>query len=174
MLVLSFVDKGKKRYAKDALEICKKGIPNDNISGRYRFLSSACAEGASDHQACRTNRYPYGLANRPRPPLIVSAPIVLGRDFAAVQKLAHAAWDNYSSYPTYAKMFKEGGYPLTPDGKLTDELIHELFLYGDEDTIRKRLYALHDAGVDEIVTGIYPLRDAEHEQRMVMEILASI
>jgi alkanesulfonate monooxygenase SsuD/methylene tetrahydromethanopterin reductase-like flavin-dependent oxidoreductase (luciferase family) len=114
------------------------------------------------------------LAKRSRPPLIVSAPIVVGRDFAAVQKIAYAAWDSYSSYPTYAKMFKEGGYPLTPEGKLTDELIHELFLYGDEDTIRKRLYALHEAGVDEVVTGIYPLRGAEHEQRVVMEILASI
>jgi hypothetical protein len=58
--------------------------------------------------------------------------------------------------------------------KLTDELIHELFLYGDEETIRKRLYALRDAGVDEIVTGVSPVRDAEREQRAVMEILASI
>jgi hypothetical protein len=58
--------------------------------------------------------------------------------------------------------------------KLTDELIHDLFLYGDEDTIRKRLYALRDAGVDEIVTGVSPVRDAEREQRAVMEILASI
>jgi alkanesulfonate monooxygenase SsuD/methylene tetrahydromethanopterin reductase-like flavin-dependent oxidoreductase (luciferase family) len=114
------------------------------------------------------------LANRPRPPLIVSAPIVLDTDFATVRKIAQDGWAFYSSFPTYRRMFKEGGYPLTPDGKLTDELIHELFLYGDEDTIRKRLYAMHAAGVDEIVTGISPVRDAEHEQRAVMEILAGI
>jgi hypothetical protein len=64
-----------------------------------------------------------------------------------------------------------------PDGKLTDELIHDLYLYGDEDTIRKRLSALHVAGTDEILTGIgtaSPLRDAEREGRTIMEILASM
>jgi F420-dependent oxidoreductase-like protein len=115
-----------------------------------------------------------GLAHRPRPPLIVSAPIVLTTDFAAVREVAQAAFAVYSSYPTYGKMFKEAGYPLTSDGKLTDELIHELFLYGDEDTIRKRLYAMHDAGVDEIMAVIRPLKDAEREERVILEMLASI
>jgi len=114
------------------------------------------------------------LANRPRPPLIVSAPIVLSNDFGAVRKVAQAGWAFYSSFPTYRKMFQEGGYPLTPDGQLTDELIHDLFSYGDEDTIRKRLYALHAAGANEIITGINPLQDAEREHRTVMEILASL
>jgi F420-dependent oxidoreductase-like protein len=114
------------------------------------------------------------LANRPKPPLIVSAPIVLDKDFATVRKVAQEGWAHYSSYPTYRKMFQEGGYPLTPNGELTDELIHDLFLYGDEDTIHKRLYALHEAGADEIVTGISPLKNAEREERTIMEILASI
>ncbi|HLZ61867.1 MAG TPA: LLM class flavin-dependent oxidoreductase [Ktedonosporobacter sp.] len=114
------------------------------------------------------------LAGRVRPPLIVSAPIVLTTDFATVRQVAQAAFAVYSSFPAYGKMFKEAGYPLTPDGKLTDELIHELFLYGDEDTIRKRLYAMHDAGVDEIVTVVRPLKDSTHEEKTTLEILASI
>jgi alkanesulfonate monooxygenase SsuD/methylene tetrahydromethanopterin reductase-like flavin-dependent oxidoreductase (luciferase family) len=114
------------------------------------------------------------LANRPRPPLLVSAPIVLETDFAIVRTVAQAAFSVYASFPTYGKMFREAGYPLTPDGKLTDELIHELFLYGDEDTIRQRLYALHDAGVDEIVAVISPLKDPAREERIVLEILASL
>lgn len=113
-------------------------------------------------------------ANRPRPPLLMSAPIVLTRDFAAVRQVAQAGYARYSGYPTYKKMFEEAGYPLTSDGKLSDELIHELFLYGDEDTIRQRLYAIHDAGVDEIVAGIRPLKDPEQEERAVLEILASL
>jgi F420-dependent oxidoreductase-like protein len=114
------------------------------------------------------------LANRRRPPLIVSAPIVLDTDFATVQKRAQEAWALYSSLPAYRGMCKEGGYPLTPDGRLTDELIHDLFLYGDEETVRQRLYALRAAGVDEIVTGLRPGRDAEPEQRAIMELLASL
>jgi alkanesulfonate monooxygenase SsuD/methylene tetrahydromethanopterin reductase-like flavin-dependent oxidoreductase (luciferase family) len=114
------------------------------------------------------------LAHRPRPPLLVSAPLILDTDFATVRTVAQAAFSVYSSFPTYGKMFREAGYPLTPDGKLTDELIHELFLYGDEDTIRKRLYALHDAGADEIVAVISPLKDPAREERIALEILASI
>lgn len=113
-------------------------------------------------------------ANRPRPPLIVSAPIVQTTDFGIVRTVAQAAFSVYSSFPTYGKMFHEAGYPLTVEGKLTDELIHELFLYGDEDTIRKRLYAMHDAGVDEIVAVISPLKDPAREERVALEILASI
>jgi hypothetical protein len=40
--------------------------------------------------------------------------------------------------------------------------------------MRQRLYALREAGVDEMVTPISPVRDAEHEQRAMMEMLASL
>jgi alkanesulfonate monooxygenase SsuD/methylene tetrahydromethanopterin reductase-like flavin-dependent oxidoreductase (luciferase family) len=113
-------------------------------------------------------------AHRRRPPLIVSAPIVLATDFAIVQKIAQEAWAFYSALPTYRRMFTEGGYPLTPDGRLTEELIHDLFVYGDEETIRQRLYALRAAGVDETVTAIHPARQAERQQRAIMELLASL
>ncbi|GHO88407.1 LLM class flavin-dependent oxidoreductase [Dictyobacter formicarum] len=113
------------------------------------------------------------LANRPRPPLIVSAPIVLTKDFTIVSKIAQAAFSVYSSFPTYRHMFMEAGYPLKADGTLSDELIHELFLYGDEDTIRQRLYALHEAGADEIITTINP-HDPSRDYRTILEILASL
>jgi F420-dependent oxidoreductase-like protein len=114
------------------------------------------------------------LANRPRPPLLVSAPILLTQDFGKVRAAAQAAFSVYSSFPTYRKLFAEAGYPLLADGKLSDELIHELFLYGDEDTIRQRLYAMHDAGVDEVVATISGLDDPEREEQTILEILASI
>lgn len=114
------------------------------------------------------------LAQRSRPPLIVSAPIVLTEDFATVRKVAQAAFAVYASFPSYGKMFKEAGYPLTGDGQLTDALIHELFVYGDEETIRQRLFALRDAGVDEIVAVIRPLSDPLREETTIFEILANL
>jgi alkanesulfonate monooxygenase SsuD/methylene tetrahydromethanopterin reductase-like flavin-dependent oxidoreductase (luciferase family) len=112
--------------------------------------------------------------HRHRPPLIVSAPIVRTTDFAIVQQRAQEAWAVYAALPAYQRMFHEGGYPLTPDGRLTEELIHELFLYGDEETIRQRLSALRAAGVDELVTPLSPGREAEPDQRALMELLASL
>jgi alkanesulfonate monooxygenase SsuD/methylene tetrahydromethanopterin reductase-like flavin-dependent oxidoreductase (luciferase family) len=113
-------------------------------------------------------------AQRRRPPLIVSAPIVRTTDFALVQQRAQEAWAVYAALPAYQRMFHAGGYPLTPDGRLTEELIHELFLYGDEETIRQRLAALRAAGVDELVTPLSPGREAESDQRALMELLASL
>ncbi|GCE25989.1 LLM class F420-dependent oxidoreductase [Dictyobacter alpinus] len=113
-------------------------------------------------------------ANRPRPPLIVSAPIVLTKDFSIVRQVAQAAFSVYRSFPTYRHLFMEAGYPLQSDGTLTDELIHELFLYGDEDTIRQRIYALHAAGADEVITITDPRTDPSHEEQTILEILASI
>ncbi|GLV53422.1 LLM class F420-dependent oxidoreductase [Dictyobacter sp. S3.2.2.5] len=111
--------------------------------------------------------------NRSRPPLSVSAPIVLTKDFGIVRKIAQSAFSVYSSFPTYHQLFKEAGYPLNADNTLTDELIHELFLYGDEDTIRQRLYALHEAGADEITTTINP-HDPSRSHHTILEILTSL
>jgi alkanesulfonate monooxygenase SsuD/methylene tetrahydromethanopterin reductase-like flavin-dependent oxidoreductase (luciferase family) len=114
------------------------------------------------------------LAQRPRPPLIVSAPILPTTDFGKVREIALAGIAAYSQYPTYAKMFQEGGYARTPDGKLADETIHELYVYGDEDTIRRRLYALYEAGADEILTGIWPLKNTDHEEQVILDILGNL
>ncbi len=114
------------------------------------------------------------LAHRSRPPLIVSAPILLTQDFALVSKVAQAAFAVYASFPSYGKMFNDAGYPLTDDGQLTDALIHELFIYGDEETIRRRLFALQAAGVDELVTVVRPLSDPLREETIIFEILATL
>lgn len=113
-------------------------------------------------------------AHRPRPPLLVSAPIVLTTDFAVVREVARMAFAFYSSFPTYSKMFEEAGYPLTPEGGLMDALIQEIFVYGDVDAIRQRLIAIHEAGVDELVALIHPLKDPAREERIILEVLASL
>lgn len=40
--------------------------------------------------------------------------------------------------------------------------------------ISQRLYALYDAGIDKIVDVISPLKDSEREERIALEILASL
>lgn len=114
------------------------------------------------------------LAQRPRPPLITAASVMLTTDFAAVREVAQAGFAHYSGLPTYGEMFREAGFPLTAQGRLSDELIHEVFVYGDEDTIHRRLLALHEAGADELAVTIRPVRDPIHEESAVLEILAEL
>lgn len=114
------------------------------------------------------------LAQRPRPALIVSVPILLTRDFATVREVAQAAFSVYASFPTYGRMFHEANFPLAAGGLLSDEFIQEVFVYGDEETICQRLLALHQAGADEIVTTIRPLTERPREEDAVMEILTQL
>lgn len=112
------------------------------------------------------------LAQRPRPPLIAASPIMLTKDFGVVRQAAQAGFEHFARLPTYGKMFREAGFPLTADGRLSDELIHENYVYGDEDTIHRRLLALHEAGADEIAASIRPLTDPAREEAAILEILA--
>ncbi|QBD76239.1 LLM class flavin-dependent oxidoreductase [Ktedonosporobacter rubrisoli] len=114
------------------------------------------------------------LAGRPRPKLIASAPIVLDKDFATVRQIAQNGFSVYRSFPTYRRLLAEAGFSLTADGKLPDEFIHDHYIYGDPDTIRQRLYALHAAGVDEIITGVGTRKDPARDTNAILELLASL
>jgi F420-dependent oxidoreductase-like protein len=113
-------------------------------------------------------------AGRARPPLMVSAPLLLTKDFGVVRRLAQESFAVYSRFPTYRKLFEEAGYPLPSDGKLPEELIDSVFVYGDEDEIRRRMYAKREAGADEIMATVRPIHDAEKETRALLEVLASL
>ncbi|MFI5781983.1 LLM class flavin-dependent oxidoreductase [Nocardia sp. NPDC051570] len=114
------------------------------------------------------------LAQRPRPPLIAAVTVLLTDDFAAVRRIAQTVFAHQSAFPTYGKLFREAGFPPTAEGELSDELIHEIYVYGDEDTIHRRLLALHEAGADEIAVNIRPLADPVREEAAVLEILARL
>ncbi len=114
------------------------------------------------------------IAGRPRPPLIVAASVVLTRDFGTVRRVAQEVFSRYSSLPTYGKMFREAGFPLTAQGQLSDELIREVYIYGDEEEIRQRLVALHLAGADEIAATIRPVADPAREEAAILKVLAQL
>lgn len=113
-------------------------------------------------------------ANRPRPPLIASTPIILESDFGSVRQAAHSALGMYTVVPAYIEMFQLAGFPLSSTGQLSDELIHETFIYGDADTIRQRLLDMFAAGADEIQATIQPVKDPMGEGRAIMEILGTL
>jgi F420-dependent oxidoreductase-like protein len=112
-------------------------------------------------------------AGRPRPPLIASAPVVLSSDFGAVRKAALDGLSLYLTLSGYIEMFELAGFPLV-NGQPTDELIHELFVYGDAGTIKKRMNAMYDSGIDEIQVTIHPANDPVAEGMAIMEILGDL
>jgi alkanesulfonate monooxygenase SsuD/methylene tetrahydromethanopterin reductase-like flavin-dependent oxidoreductase (luciferase family) len=131
------------------------------ISYLKKFALPALEEGAK-------------AANRPRPPLIASAPIIFDTDFGNVRQAAHNALGMYVAVPAYIEMFQLAGFSIGPNGQLPDELIQETFIYGDEATIRQRLLDMFAQGADELQTVICPVKDPMNEGRAIMEILGTL
>ncbi|WP_225731691.1 MULTISPECIES: LLM class flavin-dependent oxidoreductase [unclassified Nocardia] len=113
-------------------------------------------------------------AQRSRPPLIVGATVLLTRDFDVVRQAAQTAFGAYSTYPTYAEMFRDAGHPLDAQGRLSDEFIDEVIVYGDEETIQRRLLALHEAGADEIAAALIPVGDPQRDEAAFLKVIAEI
>ncbi|MFO1376744.1 MAG: LLM class flavin-dependent oxidoreductase [Steroidobacteraceae bacterium] len=113
-------------------------------------------------------------AGRPRPPLIASAPIVYDTDFDNVRQAARAALAIYVAMPAYIEMFAQAGYPLLPSGQPSDELIREMFIFGDETTIRQRLLDMYAQGADELQVMLCPVNDPTAEALAIMRVIGRL
>ncbi|GCE10986.1 LLM class flavin-dependent oxidoreductase [Tengunoibacter tsumagoiensis] len=111
------------------------------------------------------------LAGRPVPGVIASAPVIYSTDFTQVRQVAYQALGRYVYMPVYQKLFADAGFPLLPDLRPSDELIKEMFIYGDDATILHRLGAIYEAGIDEVQVAAYPAQDPLREELAIMNLL---
>jgi alkanesulfonate monooxygenase SsuD/methylene tetrahydromethanopterin reductase-like flavin-dependent oxidoreductase (luciferase family) len=113
-------------------------------------------------------------AGRPPPPLIAHVPVVIGNDRARARELAHQSLDYFASVPVYARMFAAAGYPPSPGGRLTDELLDALVVSGEPSELAMQLLALVDRGIDEVMVTLVPGRDQTRQEDELLELLASM
>ena len=59
-------------------------------------------------------------------------------------------FDMHSRFPFYVKMFAEAGFPLTSDKKVTDDLVNNMIISGNEDTVATSLTKLLAAGLTDL------------------------
>ncbi|MFI8945063.1 LLM class F420-dependent oxidoreductase [Streptomyces sp. NPDC053750] len=77
--------------------------------------------------------------------------VVLDSDPARARATARAYLARYLEFPNYTKNFLRLGFTeadVTDGG--SDRLIDAVFAWGDDDTIRARIAAFHDAGADHV------------------------
>ena len=60
------------------------------------------------------------------PHLVAGIPVALSQDRQAVLKAARSQLSRYGRLPFYANMFADAGFPIAPDGTMTDALIDSL------------------------------------------------
>ncbi len=88
---------------------------------------------------------------RPAPPLVAHIPVALGQNRHEVLAASRKQISRYARLPFYANMFADAGFPVGPDGTMSDDLIDSLVVSGDEAAITSRLTELLAAGLDELL-----------------------
>ncbi|MGZ3609833.1 MAG: LLM class flavin-dependent oxidoreductase [Ktedonobacteraceae bacterium] len=111
---------------------------------------------------------------RPVPPLVAGIPVALSQDRKAVQAAARCQLSRYERLPFYANMFADAGFPIAPDGTMTDALIDSLVVYGDEAAIATRFAELLEAGLDELLVMNVQIADPDIEQVRLSRLIGQI
>lgn len=113
-------------------------------------------------------------SGRTAPPLVAHIPVALSHDRQAVLAGARKRLGMYGRLPFYANMFADAGFPVSPDGTMSDALIDNLVVSGDETTIASRLAELLVMGLDELLVMSVPVVDAEAEQLRLMNLVGQL
>jgi alkanesulfonate monooxygenase SsuD/methylene tetrahydromethanopterin reductase-like flavin-dependent oxidoreductase (luciferase family) len=111
-------------------------------------------------------------AGRPTPPLIGHVPVAISEDREAVRAAARQQLAVYGRLPFYAGMFGDAGFPVAPDGTMSDALLDELVVSGSPTAVAARLYEIQAAGVDELLVMPVTVADAGAEEAALVELLA--
>ena len=92
----------------------------------------------------------------------------------AVQAAARSQLSRYGRLPFYANMFADAGFPIAPDGSMTDALIDSLVISGDEAAIAARFTELLEAGLDELFVMNMQIEDPEIEQVRLSRLIGQM
>ncbi|HEU0164037.1 MAG TPA: LLM class flavin-dependent oxidoreductase [Thermomicrobiales bacterium] len=111
-------------------------------------------------------------AGRAKPPLIGHVPVAVSTDRDAARNAFRAQFPAYSRLPFYVAMFEDAGFPVTPQGTMTDELVDNLAVSGTPDQVRARLEAILAEGVDELLISHVIVNDEAAELAELSAILA--
>ncbi len=108
------------------------------------------------------------------PPLVAHVPVALNQDHESVMMAGHKMFDMYSKFPFYVKMFADAGFTLTSDMKVTDDLVNNMIISGNEDTVATSLTKLLAAGLDELMVSLVPVLDEKYEQTQLMRLIGQL
>lgn len=113
-------------------------------------------------------------SGRPAPPVVAHVPVALAEDREAVLAAARRRVSVYGRLPFYAHMFADAGFPVAPDGTMSDALLDTLVVFGDEATVAARLKELLAEGLDELLLMPVVVTDANSEQARLAKLIGQL
>lgn len=108
------------------------------------------------------------------PPLIAHIPVALSQDRQAVIAAARQQLGHYGKLPFYAKMFANAGFPVSPEGELSEALIENLVVFGDEAIVAERLRTHLESGLDELLLMHITVKDGKAERSRLARLLGQL
>ncbi len=112
-------------------------------------------------------------AGRPTPALVAHSWVALSDDRAAIIEAARQALAGYARLPFYAQMFAAAGYPVE-DGSVSEALIEQLVVRGDQAAVSRRLGELLDGGLDELLLTVLPVGDAGAARSRLFQLVGQL
>lgn len=113
-------------------------------------------------------------SQRSAPPLIAHIPVALSQDRQAVLAVARKQIGRYGRLPFYASMFADAGFPVSAEGVMTDDLIDNLVVSGNEADVTTRLTDLLARGLDEILVMSIGVANPVEEQTRLTHIVGQL
>ena len=71
-------------------------------------------------------------------------------------------------------MFSDAGFPLTANQLLSDALVDNVIISGNEEIVAARSTELLTAGLDEPMVNPVPIKDAIDEMRRLMHLIGQL
>ena len=108
------------------------------------------------------------------PPLVAHVPVAFSQDHNSVMVAGHKMFDMYAKLPFYVKMFADAGFPQISDKKVTDDLVNNMIISGNADTLATSFIKLLATGLDELIISLVPVVDEVHEQTQLMRLISQL
>jgi F420-dependent oxidoreductase-like protein len=93
-------------------------------------------------------------AGRPTPEMLVHVPVCVTDDEPTAQAALRASLEYFPYTPNYAAMFELSGFPNSDKTGWTDELANAVMVWGNAETVQRRLNELFDWGASELVVTV--------------------
>lgn len=115
------------------------------------------------------------LADRATPPLIAHVAVALARadDPVGLREQVRHDLSLYARVPVFGRMFAAAGHPIV-NGVVSDALLNDLVVIGDEDTVAIQVTKILDSGVDELMVSLIPDTHHPESEDTLLRALAAV
>ncbi|GLV60887.1 LLM class F420-dependent oxidoreductase [Dictyobacter sp. S3.2.2.5] len=108
------------------------------------------------------------------PPVVAHVLVATSDDRQAVLAATRKQIERYGKLPFYANMFADAGFPVGPEGRMSDELVDSLVISGTDKAIAARFNELLSSGLDELLVLQVPVQDVSSERAQLARLIGQL